>query len=151
MNQNLFLSNIAEIQITYSTRVKPSERSRITCSLDAVKILRQVFPGIEHREYFFVMLLNRGNQVLGYYEVSRGGIAGTLVDVRLIMQAVLKANASSIILAHNHPSGTKEISDADNRITQKIKSACSLLDITLLDHIVLTVNDFVSMAEDGLL
>ena len=97
------------------------------------------------------MLLNRGNQVLGYYEVSRGGIAGTLVDVRLIMQAVLKANASSIILAHNHPSGTKEISDADNRITQKIKSACSLLDITLLDHIVLTVNDFISMAEDGLL
>jgi DNA repair protein RadC len=83
MNQNFFLSNIAEVQISYSTNVRPSDRPKITCSKDAADIFRQVFPEFEHREYFYVMLLNRANHVLGYYEVSKGGISGTIVDVRL--------------------------------------------------------------------
>ena len=151
MNQNLFLSNIAEVQISYSTNIRPSERAKIGCSKDAADIFRQVFPGFEHREFFFVMLLNRCNRVLGYYEVSKGGISGTVVDVRLILQAALKANASSIILAHNHPSGNLETSTADNQITQKIKKACTFLDISLLDHLILTNFSYLSMADEGII
>ena len=73
MNQNLFLSNIAEVQLSYSSKVRASDRARISSSKDAVDIFRHIFPGIEHREYFYAMLLNRGNFVLGYYEVSKGG------------------------------------------------------------------------------
>jgi DNA repair protein RadC len=151
MNNNLFLSRIAEVQLSYSTNVRPSERKKITASRDAEDILRHIFPGIEHREYFYVMLLNRGNEVLGYYEVSKGGISGTVVDIRLIMQAAIKANASAIILAHNHPSGNLEASEADIRITRKIKQACTVLDISLLDHLILTKYSFTSLADDGLL
>jgi DNA repair protein RadC len=151
MNQNLFLSNIAEVQISYSTHVRPSERAKITCSKDAANILRQVFPGIEHREYFYTMLLNRGNKVLGYYEVSKGGITGTLVDVKLILQAAIKSNSSALILCHNHPSGTLEASDADIKLTQKIKNACTFLDISLLDHLIITDHSYLSMADEGII
>ena len=151
MNQNLFLSNIAEVQISYSTNVQPSERAKIASSKDAADIFRQVFPGFEHREFFYAMLLNRGNRVLGYYEVSKGGISGTVVDVRLILQAAIKTNTSAIILAHNHPSGNLESSTADNQITQKIKNACSFLDISLLDHLILTQYSYLSMADEGIL
>jgi DNA repair protein RadC len=150
MNQNLFLNNIAEVKLTYTTKVSPSERAKITCSKDAVDIFRHVFPGFEHREYFYVMLLNRGNKVLGIFLVSVGGLAGTIVDVRLILQATLIANSSSIVLAHNHPSGTLEASDADIRITRKIKEACSFLDISLLDHLIITHLSHLSMADQGL-
>lgn len=151
MNQNLFLSNIAEIQINYSTKVKPSDRPKITCSKDAYEIFRNIFPSIEHREFFYVVTLNRGNRVLGFFEVSKGGISGTLVDVKLILQAALKTNASSIILCHNHPSGTLEASTADEKITKKIKSACTLLDISLLDHLILTSETYLSMADEGIM
>jgi DNA repair protein RadC len=100
MNDNLFLQNVAEVKISYSTKIPPSQRRKITCSKDAADIFRQIFPGIEHREYFYALLLNRSNHVLGYYEVSKGGISGTVVDIRLILQAALKSNSSAILLAH---------------------------------------------------
>jgi DNA repair protein RadC len=151
MNQNLFLSNVAEIQISYSTNVKPSERQKITCSKDAADLFRQIFPDFEHREYFYAMLLNRGNKVLGYYQISVGGISGTVVDIRLILQAALKTNSSGILLGHNHPSGGLEPSDADIKITRKTKSACDFMDISLLDHIIITADSYLSMADDGLM
>jgi DNA repair protein RadC len=151
MNQNLFLSNVAEIQISYSTNVKPSERQKITCSKDAADLFRQIFPDFEYREYFYAMLLNRGNKVLGYYQISVGGISGTVVDIRLILQAAIKTNASGIILAHNHPSGTLEASDADLKITRKTKSACECMDISLLDHIIITSDTYMAMSDEGLL
>ena len=151
MNQNLFLSNIAEVQITYSSKIRPSDRTKIGGAKDAYEIMRHVFQNIEHREFFYALLLNRGNEVLGYYEVSKGGISGTVVDVRLIMQAAVKANCSAIILAHNHPSGSLQASDADLRITRKIKQACSVLDISLLDHLILTNYSYMSMADEGIM
>ena len=151
MNQNLFLSNIAEVQITYSLPVRPSDRTKIGGAKDAYEILRHVFQNIEHRESFYALLLNRGNQVLGYYEVSKGGISGTVVDIRLIMQAAIKANSSGLVLGHNHPSGNLQASDADLRITRKIKQACSVLDISLLDHLILTNYSYMSMADEGIL
>ena len=151
MNQNLFLSNVAEVKISYSTNVKPSDRAKITCSKDGAELFRQIFPDFEHREYFYVMLLNRGNRVLGFYQISVGGISGTVVDVKLILQAAIKSNASGILLGHNHPSGTLEASDADLKITRKVKSACSFMDISVLDHIIITANTYLSMTDEGLI
>jgi DNA repair protein RadC len=104
MNQNIFLSNIAKIQISYSQKVKPADRQRITCSKDAYGVFQNIFPSLEHREFFYILTLNRSNQILGFFEVSKGGISGTVMDVRLILQAALKTNASGIVKAHNHPS-----------------------------------------------
>jgi DNA repair protein RadC len=151
MDNNLFLSRIAEIEISYSTKISPSDRLKITCSRDAADIFMQVVPGMEHREYFYAMFLNRSNQVLGYYEVSKGGISGTMVDVRLILQAAIKSNSSAVILCHNHPSGTMQPSDADVKITGKIKAACSQLDINVLDHIIVSTHSYYSFADEGML
>jgi DNA repair protein RadC len=94
--------------------------------------------------------LNRSNAVLGILSVSKGGISGTVTDVRLIFQGALKTNASGIIVAHNHPSGNALPSDSDKKITQKIKEAGNLLDIQLLDHIIiLPVEGYYSFADEG--
>lgn len=97
------------------------------------------------------MLLNRANKVLGYYLVSIGGLTGTVVDQRIIFQVALKANACSIILAHNHPSGQLTPSQADIDLTKKIVSAGQFLDITVLDHIILTAENSYSFADEGLM
>lgn len=94
--------------------------------------------------------MNRSNAVLGILSVSKGGISGTVTDVRLIFQGALKTNASGIIVAHNHPSGNALPSDSDKKITQKIKEAGNLLDIQLLDHIIiLPVEGYYSFADEG--
>lgn len=84
------------------------------------------------------MLLNRMNKVLGIYLISVGGFAGTVCDPKVVFQAALKTNASSIILAHNHPSGNLKPSDADLQLTEKLKKGGKLLDIAVLDHLILT-------------
>jgi DNA repair protein RadC len=97
-------------------------------------------------EEFMVLLLNRANRVLGCLKLSKGGLTGTVVDLRIL----LKAMASGIIIAHNHPSGNLKPSDADRELTSQIKQAGKLLDITLLDHLILgTEGDYVSFADEG--
>jgi DNA repair protein RadC len=96
------------------------------------------------------LLLNRGNQVLGVYSMSKGGVSGTIVDAKLVFSVALKCNASSIIIAHNHPSGSLTPSEADKRLTQKLKKASQYLDIVLLDHIIVTKEDFYSFSDNGL-
>lgn len=98
-----------------------------------------------------MLFLNRANKVLGYYLISVGGITGTVVDTRSIFQTALKANACSIILAHNHPSGNPLPSDADKLITRKLKEAGEVLDINLLDHLILLPEGYTSMADEGML
>ena len=97
------------------------------------------------------MLLNRANKVLGIYPVSKGGVSGTLVDPKLIFSVALKCNASSIILAHNHPSGNLFPSENDKELTQKLKSAGNFLDIKVLDHLIITPEGYFSFADEGLL
>jgi len=96
-------------------------------------------------------LLNRNNQVIGIYPLSRGGMAGTVVDAKLVFSVALKCNASSIIIAHNHPSGNLNPSEADKVITKKLKKAGSYLDIVLLDHLVITNDGFFSFTDNGLM
>jgi len=152
MTNDINIPKVSEIEISYKPVLKPSEMVKITCSKDAEKIFRSIWSqDISYRESFYALYLNRANKVLGYQLISLGGISGTVVDVRCIYQAALKASASSILLAHNHPSGNNEPSDADIKITRKLKEAGQLLDITLLDHLILLPEGYISLADEGLL
>ena len=97
------------------------------------------------------MLLNRANRVLGIIEISTGGISGTVADPKLVFTAALKSAASSIVLAHNHPSGNLSPSQADINLTRKLKSAGESLDIAVVDHIILTSESYFSFADEGLI
>ena len=151
--QTVDFLHVAEVSLTYVTKVKPSERPAIKNSHDAHKILFDSWDTatIEHKETVKMLLLNRANKVLGITTLSEGGLSGTLMDVRMIYQFAIKGNACGIIIAHNHPSGNSNPSESDQKITQKIKEAGNLLDIQLLDHIILTPEKeiFRSLADEG--
>ena len=102
-------------------------------------------------ESFFILLLNRNNQTLGYAKISQGGVASTVVDVKIISKYVVDSLCSAVILAHNHPSGNKNPSNADKSITDKIKNALSYFDVQVIDHIILTEEGYFSFSEGGLL
>lgn len=143
---------VAEVQLFYKSIVPPSEMASITCSRNASLVLRPFFePFIDHREVFFVILMNKANKVLGVMKVSEGGITGTITDPRIIMQAAILANASGIILAHNHPSGNLKPSKVDIQLTKKIKEAGKVLDIEVLDHVIMRGEnwDYYSFADQG--
>ena len=146
---NLFTMDIAEVQISYSTKVKPSDRLKITSSKNAFDIFCAGWPSFEHREYFYIILLNRGNKVLGVSQISMGGIAGTVADPKLIFQAALKANASSVILGHNHPSGELTPSEQDNVLTKKLSEAGKFLDMPVLDHLIMNGDTYYSYKDEG--
>ncbi len=147
------LVNIAEIELVYRSKAKASERPLICSSSDAENVFRQLWEEgkMELVEQFKVLFLNRANKVICIYNVSSGGMTGTVADPRLIFTAALKLNAVSLILAHNHPSGALKPSKADEEITQKIKAAGSFLDIKILDHIIISSEGFYSFADEGLL
>lgn len=146
-------TRVAEVELVYKTKVKPSERPKISSVSDSYKLLKELWNEntIEMQEEFKVLLLNRGNKVIGIYEVSAGGITGTVADPRLILAAAIKSLAVSIILSHNHPSGNLKPSRADEELTQKIKVAASYHDIKVIDHIIITSEAYYSFAEEGLL
>lgn len=106
---------------------------------------------MEHHEESYVMFLNRANKALGVSFISKGGMAETVMDVKIILQTALKVHASGIILSHNHPSGNLRPSEPDKQITSKIKEACKVLDLHLLDHIILTEESYYSFTDEGLL
>ena len=146
--------NVSEVQLIYKNKVKASDRIKITCSRDAYNVFLESWnpETVDFLEEFKMLLLNRSNAVLGIFPVSKGGLSGTVTDVRLIYQAAIKANACGTIICHNHPSGNLNPSESDNKITQKIKEAGNLLDIQLLDHIILTTEgDYYSYADNGLI
>ncbi len=143
--------NISEIELHYKCQGKDS--IKINSSKEAFEILRDKWDSntIELQEEFKVLLIDRDNTVLGIYSLSKGGIAGTVVDVRLILVAALKAKASAIILAHNHPSGNLKPSGQDLNLTKNIIKAAKLLDIDLLDHIILSNQDYYSFRDEDLI
>jgi len=144
---------VSEITLHYQGKVKASLRPKITNSQDAYRILHQHWDKnkLELLEEFKVMLLNRANKVLGIVNISSGGIAGTVADPKLIFAAALKSGCSSIILAHSHPSGNLTPSEADIKLTRKLKEAGKFLDLPVLDHIIITAEAFYSFADEGVL
>ena len=151
MHPNLFNANLAEIEVRYKTKVKFKEMQKISTSSDAEKVFRSIWSDcLELREEFYMLLLNKANRVLGWYRVSEGGLSGTVADPRLIFSIALKCNASGILVAHNHPSGNIEPSKDDINLTKKLREAGNFLDIKLFDHIILTVDSYLSFADEGL-
>lgn len=125
-------------------------RKKITGSKDAAEYFDPMLSDLNHEE-FWVLLLDRGNKILDSCIVSQGGISGTVIDVRLILKTAIEKLASAIILCHNHPSGTMQASDADIKITRKISEAAKIMDISVLDHIIIGQNTYLSMADEGML
>ena len=153
MNNKNALVNVAEVELVYRSKVKASERPSVSTSSDAAQLFRALWEEgkMELIEQFKVLFLNRANKVLCLYNVSSGGITGTVADPRLIFIAALKVHAVSLILCHNHPSGNLTPSRADEELTQKIKGGGKLLDIQVLDHLILTEESYYSFADEGLL
>ncbi|MDG5801020.1 DNA repair protein RadC [Marinilabiliaceae bacterium ANBcel2] len=122
----------------------------IKCSNDVYNIVAPIIADLPHEE-FWTLMLNRANKVIGRYNVSKGGINGTVIDVRLIMKRAVEQRASSVIISHNHPSGNLNPSSQDINITKKIKEAGKIMDIPLLDHLIITENGYFSFADEGVL
>lgn len=143
----------AEIEVSYRPAI--AEKPEITSCLDAYNVIKDFFPpgSIALKEQMVVLYLNRANRVIGAYKVSDGGITCTLADLRLIFGVGLKTVATSFIVGHNHPSGNMKPSGADIALTKKLKEAGAMLDITLLDHIILSPEEgkYYSLADAGLL
>ncbi|MCF2496765.1 JAB domain-containing protein [Dyadobacter chenhuakuii] len=145
------LYQVAEIELIYKTNVQASQRPKIESSKDAYNVLIQSWNSdrLEFIEEFKILLLNNASHVLGIFEVSKGGISGASADVRIVFAAALKANATGIILAHNHPSGQLVPSDADKYITENMRKAGELLNIRVLDHLIVTAEGFYSFSDNG--
>ncbi|EPH09625.1 MULTISPECIES: RadC family protein [Myroides] len=143
----------SEVELIYKSKVKASQRPQITSSYSAYHIALKAWDinKIELLEQFKVLMLSNNNKVLGVLEVSSGGITGTIVDLRIIFSALLKANTTAFLIVHNHPSGKLAPSDADRQITRKIKEASKILDINLLDHLIITAEGYYSFADEGIL
>lgn len=145
------LYQLTEIELTYKSNRPYNERHKVTNSKVAFELFLNNWNEnkIELLEQAKVLLLNRSNQVLGIFHLSTGGTSGTIVDPKQVFAVALKTNASGIILAHNHPSGSLCPSDADDKITQKLYKAGKLLDIEVLDHLIITREGYYSYAESG--
>lgn len=148
MNQLLY--QIAEIELVYRHKIKPTDRPQITCSNDAYEIFKHQWDKnkIEFIEQAKLMLLNRNNRVLGLVDLSSGGVAGTVVDPKIAFAAALKANASSILLAHNHPSGNTQPSSQDKILTQNLIDVGRKLTLPLRDHLIITPEGYFSFADE---
>ncbi|QDH81172.1 DNA repair protein [Echinicola soli] len=150
-NTNPVPGQVAEITLSYRPNSKVSEKPQIVSSLSASKVLRANWDEskLEFIEEFKVILLNRANRVLGIVNASSGGTSGTVVDLKLIFAAAMKASASSILVAHNHPGGTLKPSDRDVKVTEKLVKAGKLLDLPVMDHIIITAEGYYSFADMG--
>jgi len=146
------LTQVAEINVSYF----PANYKQpiILSSLDAFVEIFPFYPSniIGLQEHFIVAYLNQCNRIIGVYSMSKGGITGTIADIRIIFGTALKVAACSMILSHNHPSGNLKPSNADLEITRKILDAGKLLDIKVKDHIIVSPqNQYLSFADEGLI
>lgn len=126
------------------------ENRKITTSEESANFIRQFYSDdIEIFESSFILLLNRNNVTIGYAKISQGGVAGTVIDTKIVAKYVVDSLASSVILCHNHPSGSLNPSEADISITRKTNEVLRLLDSVLLDHIILTKDSYYSFSDNG--
>ena len=126
------------------------DKKKITSSSSVFELMQPLIGELPHEE-FWIVYLNNSNKVLQKLQLSKGGITGTLVDVRLVLKTALQIGAVGLILTHNHPSGTLVPSQADKNITQKLKIASESIDIKVLDHLIITEKAYFSFADENLL
>ncbi|SHG08039.1 DNA repair protein RadC [Arenibacter palladensis] len=145
------VSIAAALEIGRRRRGEEAQKiTKIISSKNVFELLQPKMGELPHEE-FWIVFLNNSNAVLQAGQLSKGGITGTLVDVRLVLKQALELGAVGLILAHNHPSGTLKPSEADKQITKKLKVASEALDIKVLDHIIITQKEYFSFADENIL
>ncbi len=146
------MATIANLELKAKKTPSNFEKVKIISSNDAFKVIKQFyFDDIDIFESFFILCLNRNNQTIAYAKISQGGLAGTVVDIKLIAKYAIDCLASGVILAHNHPSGDLKPSNEDLAITKRIKEGLKILDISVLDHLILTSQGYLSFGDEGIL
>jgi DNA repair protein RadC len=126
------------------------QREQVTSSKDAAAAIQRHLADLPHEE-FWILMLNRANKIIGKHAVSQGGIAGTVVDAKMVFKPAVEHSASSVILCHNHPSGNLQPSNEDIKLTKKLQDAGTNLDVKVIDHIIVTDSGYFSFADEGLL
>jgi len=126
------------------------QREQVTTSKDAAAIIQRHLADLPHEE-FWILMLNRANKIIAKHPVSQGGIAGTVVDAKMVFKPAVEHSASSVILCHNHPSGNLQPSNEDIKLTKKLQDAGTNLDVKVIDHIIVTDSGYFSFADEGLL
>ena len=146
-----FHTNISQITLQYKRKVKANDRPKVSSSKHAYELFRDNWDDmtINLFEEFKILLLDRNNQCMGIVPIAKGGVSGVVVDPKLIFASAIKARACGIILGHNHPSGGLKASSADKAITRKIVQGAYHLDISILDHIIVTDDEYCSMADNN--
>ncbi|WP_340075843.1 JAB domain-containing protein [Leptobacterium sp. I13] len=141
------MQKVSEINVSYSAG--SNDNISIKNSDDAYNLVLADWNNntIEFQEEVKVLLLNRANRVLGIYDLSKGGVSGTVVDIKIVLSVALKCHASNIILVHNHPSGNLKPSSNDISLTKRLKKACGYVDIVMLDHLIISKEGFYSFKD----
>lgn len=149
--KNIFFENmVSEVELSYKSKTPYSQMKKINNSRESSEIFRAMWSDkMDYIEEMTMIGLNRANKVIGFFKIAIGGTSCVIADPKVILQAALLMNAAAIILCHNHPSGNLEPSEADLRLTDKLKAASILLEIRLLDHIILTNEKYYSLADEG--
>lgn len=145
------ISIIAAMELGRRRRSEEAiENVKISSSNSVFEVLQPMLGDLPHEE-FWILYLNNANKIIETFQISKGGITGTLVDVRITLRKALELGAVSLILAHNHPSGNLNPSEADKQLTQKMKTAAESMDIKILDHLIVTEKSYFSFADEGLM
>ena len=148
MKQN---SQVSEIQVSYTPSLLVDMSIKNSKKSFELMLNEWEQETLQMQEEVKILLLNRNNKVLGIYSLAKGGLTSCVVDVRIILSIALKTLATGIILVHNHPSGNLKPSNEDIKITNRLKEACKLLEIVLLDHLIITKDNYFSFADEGLI
>ena len=140
-------------QITLKLKKGEELNCQIKCSQDCADLMRKIWDcdSLPIYESVICIFLNRQNRTLGWYKVSQGGLTGSLIDVRLILSIALSCLATGIVIAHNHPSGGLQPSDADKDITKRLRDSANIMDISVIDHIILTETGHYSFSDENTL
>jgi DNA repair protein RadC len=144
-------TQVSEIQVSYSPNLLVDMSIKNSKKSFELMLNEWEQDKLQMQEEAKILLLNRNNNVLGIYSLAKGGLTSCVVDVRIILSIALKTLATGIILVHNHPSGNLKPSQADLDITKKLKQSCDLLDISFLDHLIITKDNYFSFADEGLI
>lgn len=141
---------VSEIEVEYNPIVKTKDREKVKSSGISEKIIRPFYgKKINHKEQFFIILLDNSNGIIGVHKISEGGITSTIVDPILVFQTALLCNAKAIILSHNHPSGKLKPSEEDLKLTKRLSKGAEILGLSILDHLILTEDSYYSFADNG--
>lgn len=143
---------LQEIEVRYTPREDVKFSGNIKTSAEAYKYIRLLFlPFLSHHEEVWILLLNQATKLIGMSQVAKGGIDFSVVDIRIIFQTLLITHSVRFVLIHNHPAGSLRPSRQDEMFTKKVKQACEILNIQLLDHLIIGAEGYFSFADEGLL